>query len=72
MNEPQTGKSMSDATVPTINDPSSSTNHIINIPSQPTLNHIESFDNWFNVVFWPGDNIFNSNYKNYPNIGLLN
>ncbi len=72
MNEPQTGESISDAIVPSFNEPSTSTNHIINIPSQPTLNHIKSFDNRFNVVFWPGDNIFNPNYKNYPNISLLN
>jgi hypothetical protein len=49
-----------------------STNYIINISSQLTLNHIESLNNLFNVVFWPGDNIFNPNYNNYPNIGLLN
>ena len=72
MNEPQTGESMSDAAVPSFNESSTSTNHIINISSQPTLNHKESLDNWFNVVFWPGDNFFNPNYKNYPNIGLHN
>jgi hypothetical protein len=45
MNKLQTGVSVSDASVPSLNEPSTSTNHIINIPSHPTLNHIESSDN---------------------------
>ena len=45
MNDTQTGESMSDAAVPSFNEPSTSSNHTINIQSQPTLNHIESFDN---------------------------
>jgi hypothetical protein len=40
MNEPQTGESMSNAAVPSFDEPSTSTNPIINIPSHPTLNHI--------------------------------
>ena len=51
MNEFKTGESISDAAVP---EPS--TNHIINIPSQPTLNHIES-DSIKGIFFWPGDKI---------------
>jgi hypothetical protein len=39
MNEPKTGESISDAAVLSFND--ISTNHIINIPSQPTLNHLD-------------------------------
>ena len=39
MNLSLTGESISDAAVP---EPSTIINHIINIPSQPTLNHIES------------------------------